>query len=1078
MRYLSTKMIIFAQKRTYYHNNYAMKKLIFALLAVSSFSGATAQNFREWQDPNVNQVNRAPMHASFFAFESLEASLQDKQLSDNYLDLNGTWKFNWQKDAVNYVSDFYKTTFNDETWGTMPVPGMWELNGYGDPLYTNTPYAWDRQFRNNPPEVPVKNNHVGYYRRHIEIPANWNGRQVIIHIGAASSNMYLWVNGKYVGYSEDNKLEEEFDITAFVKPGKNLIAMQVFRWCDGTYLEDQDYFRYAGIARDCYLYSRGKSHIEDIRVNTDLDAQYKDATLSVDIKTKGGGTIDLELIDSQGNVVAQQSIAAKPSTKTSLEVSDPKKWSSETPNLYTLRATLRTGKKTLEVIPINVGFRKVEIKNAQLLVNGQPVLIKGANRHELDPDGGYVISRERMLQDIKLFKQFNLNAVRTCHYPDDAYWYELCDKYGIYVTAEANIESHGMGYGEHTLAKNPAFAKAHIERNERNVARAFNNPSVIVWSLGNEAGMGQNFKDAYNLIKKMDPSRPIHYERALSEDFDPAGEGFTDITCPMYADYYYTERYGQDKSVTRPLIQCEYAHAMGNSQGGFKEYWDLIRKYDNVQGGYIWDFVDQSLRWTGKNGAMIYAYGGDFNPYDATDGNFCNNGLVSPDRVPNPHMYEVGYYYQNIWSTLKGDAVEVYNENFFSDLSNYAMNWQLVRNGEVIKAGTVNNLNVEPQQKAMVKLSIGDIPADGAEYFLNLSYTLKSKDGILPAGHIAAHQQLLVQEATKPVFAEKAKKVSTNMPEVIDNDVNYLIVKGDNFQIDFRKRNGFICLYEVGGLQILAEDAQFTPNFWRAPTDNDFGANLQRKYAGWKNPDMKLISLNKEQKDNQTVVVAQYDMPKVAAKLAMTYVINNEGAIKVTQKMTVDQAKAKAYRESNPYSYKKRDMPVVEGDVMTQESDMFRFGMQLPMAKSFENIEYYGRGPVETYIDRKNSENIGIYTSTVTDELYNYIRPQETGNHVDVRWFKIMNAGGKGLTVVAEKPFSASALHYTIESLDEGFEKQNWHSQEIPQADLTNVCIDLVQCGLGCVNSWGAVPRDEYLVKYQDYEFTFSLLPM
>lgn len=1055
-----------------------MKKLLISILAVCSMS-ATAQTYKEWQDPNINQVNRAPMHATFFAYESVEASKLDKQLSDNYVDLNGTWKFNWQKDAVNYVSDFFKPTYNDEAWGVMPVPGMWELNGYGDPQYTNIPYAWDRQYKNNPPYVPIKENHIGYYRREIEVPANWNGRQVMIHIGAASSNMYLWVNGKYVGYSEDNKLEEEFDITPYVKPGKNLIAMQVFRWCDGTYLEDQDYFRYAGIARDCYLYSRSKTHIEDINVNTDLDAQYKDATLTVDIKAKGSATIALELIDAQGNVVASQNVAAKAATKATINVENPLKWSAEAPNLYTLRATVKAGNKTLEVIPVRVGFRKVEIKNAQLLVNGQPVLIKGADRHELDPDGGYVMSRERMLQDAKIFKEFNLNAVRTCHYPDDEYWYELCDVYGIYVTAEANIESHGMGYGPETLAKNSLFNKAHIERNERNVQRNFNHPSVIVWSLGNEAGMGQNFKDAYNYVKKMDPSRPVHYERALYEDFDIAGEGYTDITCPMYADYKYTEMYGQNKAATRPLIQCEYAHAMGNSEGGFAEYWELIRKYPNVQGGYIWDFVDQSIRWTGKNGKQIWAYGGDFNKTDATDGNFCDNGLISPDRVPNPHMYEVGYYYQNIWTTLKGSSLEIFNENFFIDLSNYRLEWRLVRNGEVQKTGIINDLKVGPQQKTTVGISLGEIPNDGAEYFVNVYYTLKNKEPLLPAGHIAAKQQLPVKAATACTLAiEKTKKACTVVPEVMDNDVNFLIVKGNNFEIDFNKHNGYLCSYVVNGDEMLAEDAELTPNFWRAPTDNDFGANLQRKYAVWKNPTIKLESLTNEQKDNQTIVSAQYTMPQVAAKLALTYVITNEGAVTVTQKMTVDQAKAKAYRESNPYGYKQRDAPVAEGEVRTQESDMFRFGMQLPLKQAFENLKYYGRGPVETYIDRKDSEFIGIYESTVTSELYDYIRPQETGNHVDLRWWNITKAGGHGLTVVAEKPFSASALHYTIDSLDEGLEKHNMHTPEVEPANLTNVCIDLVQCGLGCVNSWGAIPRDEYLVKYQDYEFTFTLLPM
>ena len=1031
-----------------------MKKLLLSIFALGCIT-ATAQTYKEWQDPTINQVNRAPMHAAFFAYESLEASQKAMELSENYLDIDGVWKFTWQKDAVNYVSDFYKTTYNDETWGKMPVPGMWELNGYGDPQYTNADYAWDRQFKNNPPYVPTEDNHIGYYRHEVNVPAAWAGKQVLIHIGAASSNMYLWINGKYVGYSEDNKLEEEFDITPYVKPGKNLIAIQMFRWCDGTYLEDQDFFRYAGIARDCYLYARGKTHIEDIRVNTDLDAEYKNATLSVDVKTKGAGTIALELLDAAGNVVAEKSIAAKPSTVVNIDVENPLKWTAETPNLYTLRATLKSGANTLEVIPVKVGFRKIEIKNAQFLVNSQPVLIKGADRHELDPDGGYVVSRERMLQDIQIFKQFNLNAVRTCHYPDDDFWYQLCDEYGIYVTAEANVESHGMGYREKTLAKNPSYNKAHIERNERNVARNFNHPSVVVWSLGNEAGMGQNFKDAYDFVKKMDPSRPVHYERALSEDFDVAGAGYTDITCPMYADYKYTENYGKNEKAIRPLIQCEYAHAMGNSIGGFKEYWDLIRKYPNVQGGYIWDFVDQSLRWTGKNGATIYAYGGDFNKTDATDQNFCDNGLISPDRVPNPHMYEVGYYYQNIWTTLKGNSLEIFNENFFKDLSNYRLEWRLVRNGEVMKSGVINDLNIAPQKKGVVGMGLLNIPEDGAEYFVNVYYSLKNSEPLLPAGTVVAKQQLKVKDATAPICscnpATKAKKPSTVLPTVKDNDVNYLIVEGLNYKMMFNKHNGYLCEYVVNGLNILTEDGELKPNFWRAPTDNDFGAGLQRKYRAWHNPEMKLTGLSNEQTEGKTVVKAEYDMPAVSAKLALTYTINNDGAIKVTQKMTASKD--------------------------AQVSNMFRFGMVLPMQKSFENLQYYGRGPVETYIDRKDSEFIGIYNSTVTDELYSYIRPQETGNHVDLRWWKVTNMGGHGIKIVAEKPFSASALHYTIESLDEGVEKHNMHTPEVEPSDLTNVCIDLVQMGLGCVTSWGALPRDEYMVKYQDYEFTFTIIP-
>ena len=889
----------------------------------------------------------------------------------------------------------------------------------------------------------------------MNVPAAWNGKQILIHIGAASSNMYLWVNGKYVGYSEDNKLEEEFDITSFVKPGKNLIAIQMFRWCDGTYFEDQDFFRYAGIARDCYLYARGKTHIEDIRVNTDLDSEYKNATLSVDLTTKGAGTIALELLDATGNVVIEKSIAAKPTTAVKFDVENPLKWTAETPNLYTLRATLKSGAKTLEVIPIKVGFRKIEIKNAQFLVNGQPVLIKGADRHELDPDGGYVVSRERMLQDIQIFKQFNLNAVRTCHYPDDDFWYQLCDEYGLYVTAEANVETHGMGYGAASLAKDPLYKKSHIERNERNVARNFNHPSVVVWSLGNEAGMGVNFKDAYNYVKKMDPSRPVHYERALYEDFDTEGDGFSDIMCPMYADYEYTEKYGKNEKAKRPLIQCEYAHAMGNSLGGFKEYWDLIRKYPNVQGGYIWDFVDQSVRWTGKNGVEIYAYGGDFNKTDATDQNFCDNGLISPDRVPNPHMYEVGYYYQNIWTALKGNSLEIFNENFFKDLSNYRLEWRLVRNGEVMKSGIINDLKVEPQQKNVVGLGNLNIPEDGAEYFVNVYYSVKNSEPLLPAGTVIAKQQLKVKDATAPICScspvAKVKKTSTLLPTVKDNDVNYLIVEGLNYKMMFNKRNGYLCEYVVNGMKLLTEDGELKPNFWRAPTDNDFGAGLQVRYRVWNNPELKLTSLKNSQNENETIVSAEYDIPAVSAKLALTYVINTEGAIKVTQKMTADKT--------------------------AKVSNMFRFGMVMPMPKSFGNLQYYGRGPVETYIDRKDSEFIGIYNSKVSDELYNYIRPQETGNHVDLRWWKVTNMGGHGIKVVAEKPFSASALHYTIESLDEGIEKRNLHTPEIEPSNLTNVCIDLVQMGLGCVNSWGALPLEEYMVKYQDYEFTFTIIP-
>ena len=610
------------------------KQLMTGLFTVLALT-AGAQTFQEWRNPEINAVNRAPMHTNYFAFENADAAKKaDKKQSTNYMTLNGTWKFNWVKDADSRPTDFWKTGFNDKGWDDLQVPAVWELNGYGDPIYVNVGYAWRNQFQNNPPEVPTENNHVGSYRREIVVPASWKGKDIIAHFGSVTSNMYLWVNGRYVGYSEDSKLEAEFDLTPYLKPGqKNLIAFQVFRWCDGTYLEDQDFFRYSGVGRDCYLYARNKKRIQDIRVTPDLDAAYQNGSLAVNLDLKGSGKVDLELVDAQGKQVA--TATANKSGLVTMNVENPKKWSAETPYLYTLRASMQGSN---EVIPVKVGFRKIELKGDQILVNGKAVLFKGADRHEMDPDGGYVVSPERMLQDIQIMKQFNLNAVRTCHYPDDNLWYDLCDQYGIYVVAEANIESHGMGYGDKTLAKNPSYKKAHLERNQRNVQRGFNHPSIIFWSLGNEAGDGPNFEQCYKWIKAEDPSRACQYEQARQKEH-------TDIFCPMYYDYNGMEKYGQRTDATKPLIQCEYAHAMGNSQGGFKEYWDLIRKYPNLQGGFIWDFIDQALLVKDEvTGKEVLRYGGDFDD-KPSDYEFSGNGIVFADRKEKPAMQEVRYYY-------------------------------------------------------------------------------------------------------------------------------------------------------------------------------------------------------------------------------------------------------------------------------------------------------------------------------------------------------------------------------------------------------------------------------------------------
>ena len=1026
------------------------RQLLTCCLAMCSL--ATMAQHDEWKNPEINAVNRAPMHTNYFAYSSSEeAAKADKENSSNFMTLNGIWKFNWVKNADARPTDFYRTDYNDKGWGQMKVPGVWEMNGYGDPIYVNVGYAWRSQYKNNPPYVPIENNHVGSYRKEIIIPAEWSEKEIFAHFGSVTSNMYLWVNGKYVGYSEDSKLEAEFNLTKYLKPGKNLIAFQVFRWCDGTYLEDQDFFRYSGVGRNCYLYSRNKKYIQDIRVTPDLDSNYTNGTLNVALNLNGSGTVELNLTDPAGKSVATAQVNGNGQKSVVMDVSNPEKWTAETPNLYTLTATLKNGSNTLEVIPVKVGFRKIELKGGQILVNGQPVLFKGADRHEMDPDGGYVVSRERMLQDILRMKQLNINAVRTCHYPDDNLWYDLCDQYGIYVVAEANIESHGMGYGKETLAKNPSYKKAHMERNQRNVQRGYNHPSIIFWSLGNEAGYGPNFEQCYTWIKNEDKTRAVQYEQAGTNEF-------TDIFCPMYYDYDACKKYSEG-NIDKPLIQCEYAHAMGNSQGGFKEYWDLIRKYPKYQGGFIWDFVDQSNHWKNKDGIDIYGYGGDFNKYDASDNNFNDNGLISPDRRPNPHAHEVGYFYQSIWTTpgdLSKGEIKVYNENFFRDLSAYYMEWQLLANGEVMQTGVVQDLNVAPQQTATLKLNLNtEKVCPCKELLLNVTYKLKAAETLMPAGSTVAYDQLTIRPYTAKALElknQKASNLDIVVPVIKDNDHNYLIVEGENFIIEFNKHNGYLSRYEADGMQLLNPGAQLTPNFWRAPTDNDYGAGLQHRYAVWKNPGLKLTSLKQSIENEQAIVQAEYEMKAVKGKLFLTYVINNEGAVKVTQKM--------------------------EAGKEEKVSDMFRFGMQMQMPENFNEVEYYGRGPVENYADRNHSTLIGKYRQTVAEQFYPYIRPQETGTKTDLRWWRVLNISGNGLQFVGDAPFSAPALNYSIESLDDGVQKDQRHSPEVAKAPFTNLCIDKVQMGLGCVNSWGTLPLEKYRVPYQDYEFSFILTPV
>ena len=1021
--------------------------------------------FTEWHDLQVNEVNRLKLHTNYFAYENETLALAGQMdKSANFISLHGAWKFNWVKDADKRPTDFYKTDLDDSAWKTMNIPANWEMNGFGVPEYVNTGFAWRGHFDQKPPAVPVKDNNVGSYRRIINIPDSWDGKQVIAHFGSVTSNIYLYVNGQYVGYAEDAKVAAEFDITPYLKKGDNLIAFQTFSWCDGSWCEDQDFWRLSGVARDSYLYARDAAvHLTNIKITPDLQNGYEDGVVQIYAEVKGQPVIEYKLLNHNGIEIIKSDANFKKRVNGTAQftIKNVKKWSAEDPYLYTLVATVKDQKGNIvEVVPQKVGFRKVEIVNSQLLVNGQPVLIKGADRHEMDPDGGYVVSRERMIQDIKIMKRLNINAVRTCHYPDDPVWYDLCDEYGLYVTAEANQESHGFGYGNDAEAKKPEFAKQILERNQHNVEMYFNHPSVIVWSLGNETVNGDNFIAAYKWIKEQDKSRPVQFEQA-----GRTGEN-TDIFCPMYYSHDGCDKYSKDDKFTRPLIQCEYNHTMGNSSGGLKEYWDMVRKYPKFQGGYIWDFVDQALHRNpvkpmsvkdnltyAQYNKIKYTYGGDYNDYDPSDNNFNCNGVIGPDRQLNPHAYEVAYEYQNIWAEavdLQAGKISVYNEHFFRNLANYQLVWTLLQDGKAVQNGTVDKLDVAPQQKTVVTLPY-QIPAEG-EVLLNIEFRLKKAEPLMEAGQMVAYRQLEVRtaNAAAAVVAEGKLKVENKKKET------EIKVLNDFIDIEFDKATGLLKEYEVNGVDLLGEGGTLKPNFWRAVTDNDMGAQLQKKFRVWRAPALNLQTITaskvKVGKNVNAVVKAVYDMPDVKAALTITYTIAPDGTMGVEQ-----------------------TMDATEGEKV---SDMFRFGMLMQLPFQMDNSTFYGRGPIENYIDRKGSQNVGIYTQTAEEQFFPYIRPQETGTKSDIRWWQQTDKAGKGFRITSGNLFSASALHYSIDDLDDGEEKEQRHSYEVPQSKYTELCIDKEQFGVGGENSWGAWPLPQHRLGYADKTFSFVISPV
>ncbi len=1061
------------------------RQLLAAALMALALAPAQAQDQKEpWLNPNTTRVNTEMPRASFFAYESADkAAKGSKAASDRYLSLEGKWRFNFSLNHNEAPANFFLPTFDDSKWVDFPVPGLFEIEGYGDKIYKNVGYSWDTQFNSNPPLVEERNNYTGSYRKQLTIPAAWKGQDIYLHVGSATSNLQVWVNGKEVGYSEDSKMEAEFNLTKYLTPGKeNLIAMRVMRWCDGSYLEDQDFWRFTGIAREVYLYARPKAHIQDFFVIQGLVNGYKDGQLSLFITAPAakGCTVEAALTSPSGQPAGNASASIVSGTSNAnLTVPSVKAWSAELPNLYTLTLTLKDKKgNALEVIRQKVGFRNIKIEGGQLLVNGKAILIKGADRHELDPDGGYIVSVERMIEDIRIMKQLNMNAVRTCHYSDDPRWYDLCDQYGIYVVAETNIESHGMGYGDRTLAKNPIYHKAHVERNLHNVQVQKNHPSVIIWSLGNEAGYGKNFEDAYDAIKAIDKTRPVQYEQAHQN-------GKTDIFCPMYYDYKGCERYSQGDN-PRPLIQCEYAHAMGNSIGGFAKYWELVRKYPKYQGGFIWDFVDQGMRSKSRvTGKEIMAYGGDFGRYPATDHNFNCNGVIAADRSLHPHAYEVQYYYQDLWvtvpegKTLLDGEVEAYNESFFrgtDDIEAVAL-IQSYRNGHMDEQEYTLPFPIKlaPQQRQKLTIPTQMLSElknyiSGSQWAaVSVFFRLKADRGLQKKGETVAKAQfelqpyafpkvedVLAKATPAPVVDKKGKPVA--QPEAVQKDEAkaWLTLSAAGTSVTWNKWTGNIDYFDVNGKAVLEDRKSVEPSFWRAPTDNDYGAQLQNKLGAWKYARWDKKSMDCTQLDNQSKqVVVKYHSDGVDADLTMTYILTPKGQLIVTEALDVNEE-----AERKP--------------------QMMAMGMTWRLNKAYSNVRYIGRGPVENYCDRKDNAFIGIYGGEVNKQYWNkYVRPQESGNHCDVTWWRMEAADRPNICFNACGPMEVSALPYEMDDLDDGPRKDahQSHSGDLVERDYTVVQVRAFQMGLGCVNSWGAWPQDQFVPKYEDHTFTYIVSP-
>ena len=1061
-------------------NKLFAKNLTSILILFFSHSGISQSLDPILENPQVVEINKLPARATYFPYESTDLALNGQMKSSSrFISLNGDWFFKWSKTPEKRPKNFYKNEYNLDNWNKIPVPSNWQLHGYGIPIYTNIKYPFSFYDEPNPPDIPDEYNPVGSYKRTFNIPVGWNGKKIYIHLGAVKSAFYIWVNGVKVGYSQGSKLPAEFDLTKFVKYGENSVSLEVYRWSDGSFLEDQDFWRLSGVERDVYLYCREDIQIKDYFSLCNLDSSFKNGKLNLNVKfqsfqnKKFTGFLSTILKDNDITIYDLKSdlnIGSNDSSNINIKayIPDVKKWSAETPYLYNLQIILKNKKgEVIESISKMVGFRNIQISNAQLLVNGQPIIIKGVNRHEHDYKTGHVVSRKSMIQDIEIMKSNNINAVRTCHYPDDPFWYELCDKYGLYVYDEANIESHGMHYDlNYTLGNNPLWLKAHIQRTKRMIERDKNHPSIIAWSLGNEAGNGYNFYNTFLLAKSMDSSRIVVYERALEE-------WNTNSIGDMYADYTRLEEYAKrKKNSDRPFILCEYAHAMGNSLGGIKEYVDLFEKYDKLQGGFIWDFQDQGLLAKDKNGKEYFTYGGDYGPEGTpSDHNFLNNGLIKADKSLNPHMHEVKKVYQNIdISFVKSSegSINIFNKNFFRDLSNYYLEWEIIEKGKIIRTGKLRDINVNPRANKNFKIGIEDFKSIKSDLLINVFIKVKKSEQLIGKDFVVACEQLILNPyKTSTNFTPNSKELS------FFEDENKVYVNGKNFKFEFDKSTARILSYSVDGIKIIKKGGNI--NFWRPPTDNDYGAKTPAIYKEWKdafdNNITRSTTVKKDKKIGYLSINCITTILNEHAKLNQQYKINDMGEIHVKNELIVNKGQ-------NPDNLLQAgwDGKIDKGT----HSNLYRFGNQFELLDEYENINYYGRGPIENEVDRKQASFVGNYTSSVNNFLNMYARPQYSGNRTDIRWFEITNKDGFGIKVQGDSLINFSASHFSQNDLDSGPIKKNSQRHGkllIPRKDVF-LNIDGFIMGVGCIDSWKSLPRREYLLPYQNYQFGYTIKPI